>query len=150
MNVNIKYLKDENGNVISPVVNTSSIFKGDNNLTNILNGVQDYTTENSGNWIIHKYKDNTYECIYPHKVSSDKIQSNVPLDSLFKTENIFIQLPITFKQVYYYNLYASFTSFYSFPVYWITTDSEIAFSIICTQNITSNYRLSINIVGKVK
>lgn len=37
MNVNVKYLKDENGNVISPVTSTDSVYTGNNSqLTNII------------------------------------------------------------------------------------------------------------------
>lgn len=36
MNVNMKYLKDESGNTISPVVSTDSVFKGDTSISTLI------------------------------------------------------------------------------------------------------------------
>lgn len=36
MNVNAKYLKDENGNIISPIVDTTSIFHNNVKLSNYI------------------------------------------------------------------------------------------------------------------
>lgn len=48
MNVNIKYLKDENGNTISPVCNTDSVYKGGTQLSSLLNTVYKVKTLYSG------------------------------------------------------------------------------------------------------
>lgn len=39
MNVNMKYLKDESGNTISPVVSTDSVFNGSDSLTSLLTNI---------------------------------------------------------------------------------------------------------------
>lgn len=49
MNVNGKYLKDESGNIISPVVSTDTSYHGTTKLSTIVNKCMTYTLLFSGN-----------------------------------------------------------------------------------------------------
>ena len=49
MNVNEKYLKDENGKVISPVTSVGTIFKNNTNLLDLIYPIGSYYETSSSN-----------------------------------------------------------------------------------------------------
>lgn len=54
MNVNIKYLKDENNNIVSPVTNTDAVFNSNgDNLSSLLENLNMYSTNEIqiGTWV---------------------------------------------------------------------------------------------------
>ena len=107
-------------------------------------------TDNS--WVVKKYNDGTFEAWYPFSNSKTTTTTGT-LFGLNTTDNLIVAMPSLLtsnSNIYHYNVNASFTGQYSFPIFWIDVSNNLVYRLVSNGAITTAmaYRFSAYISGK--